>query len=408
MKIRAITYFFSPDPTQKISSLDQAGAFLRRARRAFEEGSYEVETVRMATPPFPCWLPELNEPTLLSTALKLEKAAGEQDVNYVSLGPALPDFPSSYHLIPAILAETRNTFLSGSLTIAQGGISLAAIRACGEIIRTAASLEADGFANLRFAALANVPAGAPFFPAAYHAGGPPAFSLACEAADLAVKAFSEAKTLAEARQNLVNSLEEHAKALTPIGERLQRETQVAFGGLDLTPAPFPEIEHSLGTALERLGVPALGQPGSLAAAAILAATLDQATFTRCGFNGLMLPVLEDALLARRAAEGSLTLKDLLLYSAVCGTGLDTVPLPGAATAQQLSAILLDVAALAQRLDKPLTARLMPIPGKQAGDPTGFDFTFFANSRVLAFEAEPLTGLLASEENFELRPRWIRK
>jgi len=122
----------------------------------------------------------------------------------------------------------------------------------------------------------------------------------------------------------------------------------------------------------------------------------------------MLPVLEDALLARRAAEGSLTLKDLLLYSAVCGTGLDTVPLPGTATAQQLSAILLDVAALAQRLDKPLTARLMPIPGKQAGDPTGFDFTFFANSRVLAFEAEPLTGLLASEENFDLRPRWIRK
>jgi len=155
-----------------------------------------------------------------------------------------------------------------------------------------------------------------------------------------------------------------------------------------------------------LGVPALGQAGSLAAAAILAATLDQAKYARCGFNGLMLPVLEDALLARRAAEGSLTIKDLLLYSAVCGTGLDTIPLPGAATASQLSAILLDVAALAQRLDKPLTARLMPIPGKQAGDPTGFDFAFFANSRVLAFEAEPLNGFLAGEENFALQPRWV--
>lgn len=407
MKIRAITYFFSPDRTQNSIGMSQAGAFMHRARRAFEEGGFEVQTVRLATPPFPIWLPELTEKRLLSEAHNLENAAIDQEVNYLSLGPALPNFPVSYSLIPAALAETQNVFFAGSLTTPQEGISLAAIRACGEIIHMAASLENDGFANLRFAALANVPAGAPFFPAAYHAGGAPAFSLACEAADLAVKAFSEANSLAEARQSLINSLEAHAKALNQIGEHLQEETQVAFGGLDLTPAPFPHIEHSLGTALERLGVPALGKPGSLAAAAILAATLDQATFHRCGFNGLMLPVLEDAMLARRAAEGSLTLKDLLLYSAVCGTGLDTVPLPGEATPQQLSAILLDVAALAQRLDKPLTARLMPIPGKRAGDLTGFDFAFFANSRVLDFNADPLTGLLAGDENFDLQPRWLR-
>jgi hypothetical protein len=219
-----------------------------------------------------------------------------------------------------------------------------------------------------------------------------------------VEAFSQADSLAAARQDLVTRMEQHARALTHIAGQVQNETHITFGGLDLTPAPYPELEHSLGTALERLGVPVLGQPGSLAAAAILAATLDQATFARCGFNGLMLPVLEDALLAQRAAEGSLGLKDLLLYSSVCGTGLDTVPLPGAATAPQLSAVLLDVAALAQRLNKPLTARLMPVPGKQAGDPTGFDFAFFANSRVLALDAAPLTGFLAGTENFDLQPR----
>jgi len=407
MKIRAITYFFSPDPIRDSINLSQAGTFMRRVRDAYQQGGYEVQTVRMATPPFPYWLDGLTQSELLSIASILESAAAEQEINYVSLGPALPDFPISYSLIPAALAETRNVFFSGSLNTPQGEISLAATRACGEIIHAAATLEADGFANLRFAALANVPPGAPFFPAAYHTGGPPAFSLACEAADLAVKAFSEASSLVKARQSLIDSLEEHAHTLTQIGERLQKETQVTFGGLDLTPAPYPEIEHSLGTALERLGVPALGQPGSLAAAAILAATLDQATFHRCGFNGLMLPVLEDALLARRAAEGSLTLKDLLLYSAVCGTGLDTVPLPGDATAQQLSAILLDVAALAQRLDKPLTARLMPIPGKRTGDLTGFDFAFFANSRILDFKAEPLTNFFAGEENFDLQPRRLR-
>jgi uncharacterized protein (UPF0210 family) len=129
--------------------------------------------------------------------------------------------------------------------------------------------------------------------------------------------------------------------------------------------------------------------------------LDQADFPRAGFNGLMLPLLEDSALAARAAQGVLSVKDLLLYSTVCGTGLDTIPLPGDTTQEQLYALLLDLAALSTRLDKPLTARLMPIPGKKAGDPTNFDFPYFANSRVLALEADPLGGLLAGKENFDL-------
>jgi hypothetical protein len=102
--------------------------------------------------------------------------------------------------------------------------------------------------------------------------------------------------------------------------------------------------------------------------------------------------------------GTLGVKDLLLYSSVCGTGLDTLPLPGDTTPEQLGALLADVTALAVRLGKPLTARLMPIPGKQAGDPTGFDFSFFANSRVLALHADRLQGLLAGDDTFRLSPR----
>ncbi len=112
-------------------------------------------------------------------------------------------------------------------------------------------------------------------------------------------------------------------------------------------------------------------------------------------------MLEDAVLARRAAEGSLTLKDLLLYSAVCGTGLDTIPLPGDASPSQIGALLLDVAALSARLGKPLTARLLPIPGKKAGDPTMFSFDYFANSRVMALEAEDLGPILGGKESFRL-------
>ena len=93
-----------------------------------------------------------------------------------------------------------------------------------------------------------------------------------------------------------------------------------------------------------------------------------------------------------------------MYSAVCGTGLDTIPLPGETTPEEIAAVLLDLAALAQRLNKPLTARLMPVPGKQAGDLTSFDFPFFANSRVLGLTAQPLQRHFAGDEAFNLKAR----
>ena len=89
---------------------------------------------------------------------------------------------------------------------------------------------------------------------------------------------------------------------------------------------------------------------------------------------------------------------------MCGTGLDTLPLPGDTDSTQIAGILLDVAALAHRLDKPLTARLMPIPGKVPGDLTSFDFEYFANSRVLSINAEPLQSLLAGDGIIELQKR----
>jgi uncharacterized protein (UPF0210 family) len=118
----------------------------------------------------------------------------------------------------------------------------------------------------------------------------------------------------------------------------------------------------------------------------------------------MMPVLEDATLAKRAADGTLTIKDVLLYSAVCGTGLDTIPLPGDTTAEQITPLLLDLCALALRLDKPLTARLMPVPNKKAGDETNFDFGFFMNSRVMKLESTALNSPLNGNEVLKIRKR----
>jgi uncharacterized protein (UPF0210 family) len=404
MKIRSITYFFNPGWPLKEEALEKARDFITAARSQFEAGGYQVETARLATPPFPAWLPDLRADDLLAAAQTLENRMPDLGFNYISLGPALPDLPESYALIPEALRQTQDVFFSGVMTRPGGGVSLAAVQACARLIHQAAPITEDGFANLRFAALANVPPEAPFFPAAYAGERSPAFALATEAAGLAVQAFSEAGSLGEARQRLTDAIQMHGQALSEIAGNLTGELGLPFAGIDFSLAPFPEEALSLGTALERLGVPAVGLHGSLAAAALLADTLDRAEFPHTGFSGLMLPVLEDAVLAKRAAQGLLTVKDVLLYSAVCGTGLDTIPLAGDTSEGQLAAILLDLAALAQRLDKPLTARLMPIPGKAPGDPTGFDFAYFANSRVMALQAEPLEPPFSGGETFTLQPR----
>lgn len=410
MKIRSITYFCNPRYPLDQAVLRGAGQFLRMARSTFEAAGYEVQTTRLATIPFPTLLGEKHLGALPDLARELDLLIQQIDVGYASLGPALPRVTRSYEIIPEAIAATRNVFFGGLLTDHRRRIDLAAVRMCAQVIARCAPIDPNGFANLRFAALANVPPGSPFFPAAYHAGAQPAFAIATQAADLAVEAFTGASTIEQGRKALIAAIEKHGKALSKLAHDLTRRRMPTrspnpkFLGLDFSLAPFPSEADSLGTAFERLGVPRVGLHGSLAAAAILTEAIDRARFPRAGFSGLFLPVLEDATLAERAAERTLSVKDLLLYSAVCGTGLDTVPLPGDTTAQQLAAVLLDIAALALRLDKPLTARLMPVPNKKAGDPTGFDFAFFATSKVMRLEAEALQGPLAGSGRFSIRPR----
>lgn len=399
MKIRSITYFCNPGWPLNEAILRKAGDFLGEARTAFENTGYEIQTTRLATTPFSQKLAQrLREVPYLAEAI--EGMLKEIGIAYASLGPAFPNIPGSYEIIPEALAHSQNIFFSGVMADKKNGISLEAVRACAEVIVRAANITPDGFTNLRFAALANVLPGAPFFPAAYWDSEEPAFALATEAADLAVDSFTGRKSIEEGRTTLIALIEKQARQLTHVAGSLNCK----FGGIDFSLAPFPEEEKSLGTAFENICVPAVGLHGSLAAAAILTEAIDRADFLHCGFSGLMMPVLEDAVLAKRAAEGILSIKDLLLYSAVCGTGLDTIPLPGDVTVDQVAAVLLDLSILAVRLNKPLTARLMPIPGKKAGDPTDFDFSYFANSRVMSLDAQTLTQAFSGKGTFSLQSR----
>ena len=164
-----------------------------------------------------------------------------------------------------------------------------------------------------------------------------------------------------------------------MGQTLASDFGLVFGGIDLSPAPLGE--DSIVSALELSGYGPIGSPGTVALAAALTSALKNTGLPVCGYCGLMLPVLEDAMLGLRWEKGLVTAHELLLYSAVSGTGLDTVPLPGDKDATGIAHLLCDVATLALRLNKPLSARLFPVPGKKAGQRTEFTSPYLTNTLV---------------------------
>ncbi|MGD8814522.1 MAG: DUF711 family protein [Anaerolineales bacterium] len=406
MDVRAITAFLDPGFPLQPERVAEMAACMRIMREALQEMSYEVQSLRLATPSPSEMENKIPPANLAEFARQIEAECFVHGVDYVALGPIRPGDEDGFAVLPDVLDATGSVFSTGLFADIKNGLSLQAAKACAKVIHTTASLRPDGFTNLRFAALANVYPGSPFFPAAYHGRGEPAIALAVEGAALAVEAMQDASSLSAVRRQLINRVEAHAATLTRVAQPIAAEHEISFLGIDFSLAPFPEQQRSLGSALEAFGVPASGLAGTIAAASVLAECLDQAQFQRTGFCGLFFPVLEDAGLAMGAAQGSLTIRDLLLCATVCGAGLDTVPIPGDVSVEQIMALLIDLGALALRHDKPLTARLMPIPGKAVGDEVHFDFPYFADTRVMAVHAQPLQGLLSGSGVLRIGPHRV--
>jgi len=254
-------------------------------------------------------------------------------------------------------------------------------RKTATLVQKTSRISRDGFANLRFAALFNVKPGTPFFPAAYHKG-PTSFATGLENSDLVYRAFSKSANIEEAKSYLKGILTEEYGKVERIAEQVSRKEEVDYGGIDASIATSVKPDESIAYAFEELGVGRFGQVGTLAVASLVTETLGELNIKKCGYSGLMLPILEDYGLAMRNNEEMFDMGNLLLYSAVCGTGLDTIPLPGDVSEKKLYSLLLDIACLSNKLDKPLSARLMPVPGKKSGEMTDYDFEYIVNSRIL--------------------------
>lgn len=384
VKIRTVTAFVPFDPLHADETLEETAQFLEQARARFRAAGFEVQTLRIATPPLAGYLDRVLLAERMDFFLRLDRWATERGV-VVSLGPGVTQDVYDAERV-AFLADLllRSRVLHTSVVIAdENGVRPNALRAAAEIIRRLGQAPAADPPGFRFAALARCPAGIPFFPAAYAEGKQREFAVGLESAGVFAEAVGGPADRAAKRVRLRAALEGPLQQVENVAGALARGSGWSYLGMDPSPAPNGEV--SIAAAIEGLAGQPLGGAGTLAAVAELTTFIQNLPVRRTGFSGLMLPVLEDKRLAERAAEGRLNLQLLLAYSAVSGTGLDVVPLPGEATVEQLERVLGDVAALAVKLRKPLTARLLLVPGKRAGEMTEFSSPWLTNTRVLPLD-----------------------
>jgi len=381
--VRAITAFINLDRAQYKEQVAEAVKMLRRAQTTMESRGYQVQTIRIATQPFPEYTQGLS-PQQTVAFFKEYDALARKEKFAASIGPAMlneGDSTAQADLLADILLATKS--LNATLVVAgDDGVRWAAVGAAARVMKKLEETE-HSQGNFRFAATAMVKPLAPFFPAAFHTGFGHQFAIALESANVVAAAFKDAPDLAAAKQRLTDSLAASAFDIERNAGRVDQETGWTYMGIDLSPAPSGNI--SIGAAIENLTTQPVGMSGTLTAAATITAAIRDVKVKQTGYNGLMLPILEDARLAQRWSEGHITIDALLSYSAVCGTGLDTVPLPGDISAEQLSLIIGDMASLAFKWHKPLSAQLMPILGKGWGEMTDFDDPFLVNAKLQSLD-----------------------
>ncbi len=379
MKIRTITHGISPGYPLDEHVIKDAAAFNNNARKIYEDQGFEVQEPRITTHSWPEFLGHLDKSELIRTLQNFETLCKQEGVEFTSIGTVKE--PEYMDVIPEIILYTER--ISTTITIVDdiSGFSAEALKKAAQTIKNISEITEKGYGNFRFAAIANCPPDIPFYPASYHVGKN-CFTLGLECSDLINRAFTDQASFGTARENLKKIFIQELRPLEDIGMMIEDDTGVSFKGIDVSIAPSLEKEESIAFGFEKLGFNKFGEPGTLAIAAMITGVLKSLPIRKWGYNGLMLPVLEDAGLAARCGDRLLDVQKLLAYSAVCGTGLDCIPLPGDIIAQELENILFDVASLSLKLDKPLSARLFPVPGKKAGEFTDFNSPFLTECKIL--------------------------
>lgn len=379
--VRALTAFVDLEPTRYEQQLAETASRLRQAQTLLERGGFNVQTLRITTQPFARYVAGMSRERSLAVLTRLGKLAKDQGV-LLNIGPAaLDDHPDPQALALLEEVQSRDEPLNSSMIIAaEDGVHWNTVRAAAHHVWQVAARSTGSRGTFSFAATALLAPGSPFYPGSWHTGQGGRFSIGLQSASVANEVLSRSHGDApRATRELAAALNGYAVQIASIAAGIEGRTGWKYWGFDPTPAPLKD--DSIGAAIEAFTSGTLGSSGTMTAAYVITEAVGQVSGARVGYAGLMLPVMEDARIAQRWSEGRIDLDSLLAYSSVCGTGLDTIPLPGDVSEEQLARMMGDVAVLAYKWQKPLTARLQPVHGRKAGEMSDFDDPYLVNARI---------------------------
>ena len=309
---------------------------------------------------------------------QVQKGAGDADARLIES-------------LPEALLATEKVCASLNVASTRAGINMEVIGRLGGILRDIArnSAAQDGFACAKLVIFANQPEDNPFMAGAYHGHGEPETVLNVGVSGPGVVARAlERRIQRDGAEHLgLGDLAEEIKQTSCrvtrcgelIGRAVARRMGIPFGIVDLSLAPTPKVGDSIGEILRILGVDAIGAPGSTACVALLNDAVKKggafASQTVGGLSGAFIPVCEDAALSAAVERGELSLEKLEAMTCVCSVGLDMIAVPGDTPADTLAAIIADEMAIGMINKKTTAVRLIPVPGKKAGDRVVFGGLF---------------------------------
>ena len=283
-------------------------------------------------------------------------------------------------------------------------INAEAAKLCSELILNVSRLSSNGYDNFRVGISLNPSVYTPFFPFSF-AEMDHSFSLAVETADslISVLKNNKVKSLVEKRKHCISTLAPQIKSLDTFSKSINTIT-AQYQGMDISLAPYPDDKVSVIELLKLLGLDDIGANGTLFLTSFLTRILKNIILEQkikaIGFNGVMYSLLEDHLMCESNNKKLLSIDKIISYSALCGCGLDMVPIPGNILTEELASIILDVAVLAIQLNKPLGVRVLPIPNKEENEFTTFDMDFLTNTRVMKLKNVSLSAKRFEEGSFD--------
>jgi len=293
--------------------------------------------------------------------------------------------------IPQALTETEKVCSSVNVASTHYGINMDAVTLIGTTIKTlaTASAEKGGFAAAKFVVFTNQPGDNPFMAGAIHGLGQPdvVINVGVSGPGVIARALERAIAKDEAKklklQDLAEVIKHTAFRVTRCGELIGRQVaeamNIPFGVVDLSLAPTPKIGDSVGEILQILGVDSVGAPGTTAILAMLNDAVKKggifASQSVGGLSGAFIPVCEDHILAQAVKNGTLSIEKLEAMTSVCSVGLDMIAIPGSVDAATISALIADEMAIGMINNKTTAVRVIPVPGKEAGDFVAFGGLF---------------------------------